>query len=506
MKREISRREFLKLMTLVPPSLALPKAIFYQGDTEKKNDQENILIVVFDAWSASNISLHGYPRQTTPHLNQLASRAVVYHNHFAGGHYTPPGTASLLTGTYPWTHHAFTFAPVLKKEFLKKNIFHAFPHYYRFAYSHNFLVHHLLHQFKGDLDDLLRWEKLYFEQNPVLSLFRKDEDIASISWDRAMRLLKDGFAYSLFLSNIYERVKSKNIEQYLDQFPRGVPSRDEDMYFTLEQGIDGLYDLTQTVSQPFLGYYHFLPPHAPYNTHRVYFNAFKGDGYIPTNKPQRIFKDISDNNPQVQRRWYDEFILYVDAEFGRLYHQLENSGVLENTWIILTSDHGEMFERGFKGHTSPVFYQPIINIPLIIFPPGQKERIDIYDNTSAVDVLPTLLKITDQEIPSWIEGVVLPPFADYVTSENRAITSVQVEGVKGGEVTAASAMCIRDRYKATWYFGYDNLKTGDEFIELYDITADPEEMNDLYSLQKDIADDLVDVLRSKIIELGHTKR
>jgi len=501
METNMTRREFLKLMALVPLSYALPKGNFHQSDTQDKTDQDNILIIVFDAWSASNISLYGYPRQTTPHLDQLSSQAVVYHNHFAGGHYTPPGTASLLTGTLPWTHRAFTYTPILDQSFLQKNIFHVFPQYYRFAYTHNPIAHHLLHQFKGDLDDLLRWEKLYFERNPVLSLFWKDQDISSVSWERAMMLLEDGYAYSLFLSNIYERLKAKNIEPYLDQFPRGVPSRFEETYFTLEQGIDGLIDLIQTLSQPFLGYYHFLPPHAPYHTRREFFDAFKDDGYVPIAKPQRIFKDNSEENSEVARRWYDEFILYVDAEFGRLYHQLERSGVLENTWIILTSDHGEMFERGFQGHVMPVFYQPIINIPLIIFPPGQRERIDIYDNTSAVDVLPTLLGIIDQEIPSWIEGVVMPPFADYTQSENRAITSVQVEGVKDGEIITASAMCVRGRYKVMWYFGYDGIDDGDELIELYDIDADPEELHDLYSLQKEIADELMDMLRSKITEL-----
>jgi arylsulfatase A-like enzyme len=505
MKTELNRRDILKLMGLASLSYALPKGISH-SHLQQSPERENILIVVFDAWSASNISLYGYPRQTTPYLDQLSSRAVVYHNHFAGGHYTPPGTASLLTGTLPWTHRAFTYTPTLDEDFRQKNIFHIFPQYYRFAYSHNTLVHHLLDQFKDELDDLLRWQKFYFEHNPVLSLFRNDQDIASVSWDRTMNLLDDGRAYSLFLSNVYEKIKAKNIEQYIDQFPRGVPSRDDETHFTLEQGIDGLFDLTQTVTQPFFAYFHFLPPHDPYNTRREYFNAFKGDGYTPINKPQRIFNDVSVENLELVRRWYDEFILYVDAEFARLYYLLESSGMLENTWIILTSDHGEIFERGFRGHTTPVFYQPMMNIPLIIFPPGQKERVDIYENTSAIDVLPTLLKVTDQEIPTWTEGVVMPPFADRAQGMNREVTSVQVERVKDGVVTAASAMCVRGRYKATWYFGYENIKGGDEIIELYDLEADPEELHNLYSMQKDIADELVQVLRSKLIELNKTNR
>ncbi len=66
-----------------------------------------MVVIVFDAFSAYNISLYGYQRETTPNIARWAERAVVYHNHNAGGNFTIPGTASLLTGTYPWTHRAF---------------------------------------------------------------------------------------------------------------------------------------------------------------------------------------------------------------------------------------------------------------------------------------------------------------------------------------------------------------------------------------------------------------
>ena len=92
------------------------------------------------------------------------------------------------------------------------------------------------------------------------------------------------------------------------------------------------------------------------------------------------------------RRWYDEYILYVDSEFARLYHHLEENGILENTWLVLTADHGEMFERGITGHQAPPMFQPLVRIPLVIFAPGQESRVDIYERTNAIDVLPTLMQ------------------------------------------------------------------------------------------------------------------
>ena len=78
-----------------------------RGFSELYNDQQpdsnhpNVLIVVFDAWSALNCSLYGYPRDTTPNIKRLAEKGTVYHNHYAAGTWTIPGTSSLLTGALP---------------------------------------------------------------------------------------------------------------------------------------------------------------------------------------------------------------------------------------------------------------------------------------------------------------------------------------------------------------------------------------------------------------------
>ena len=73
------------------------------------------------------------------------------------------------------------------------------------------------------------------------------------------------------------------------------------------------------MAQPFLGYYHFLPPHNPYKTRRDFFNHFAEDGYNPVPKPDHLFADASpDEKFDKKRRQYDEYILYVDYEFDRL--------------------------------------------------------------------------------------------------------------------------------------------------------------------------------------------
>ena len=56
------------------------------------------------------------------------------------------------------------------------------------------------------------------------------------------------------------------------------------------------------------------------------------------------------------RIMYDEFVAYTDFAFGQLVKEMEARGLLENTYLIVTSDHGEIFERGLYEHLQPVLY------------------------------------------------------------------------------------------------------------------------------------------------------
>ena len=107
MNNRFSRRDFLKLAGLLPLGLYAPRwSRILDAHTLAQEKPKNVLVIIFDAFSAYDISFYGYHRQTTPNIDRLAKRAIVYHNHFAAGNFTTPGTASLLTGVLPWTHRA----------------------------------------------------------------------------------------------------------------------------------------------------------------------------------------------------------------------------------------------------------------------------------------------------------------------------------------------------------------------------------------------------------------
>ena len=202
---------------------------------------------------------------------------------------------------------------------------------------------------------------------------------------------------------------------------------------------------------------------------------------------------------QADRENYDEFILYIDSEFGRFFDALESSGLLENTWLVVTSDHGELFERGIEGHSTAVLFQPVVHVPLLIFEPGRTSRLDINTPTSAVDLLPTLLHVTEQDPIDWSEGTLLPPFGE--TNPDRNVYTLQARSTaKHAPITEATAVLVKGRYKLVYYFGYKRLELVGERIELYDLEADPEELNNLYTPQHEIGAGLLHDLKSKLAE------
>ena len=500
MKNSISRRDFLKLAGMLPLGVAAPRLL---DSLQAQTGKQNVIIVVFDALSAYDVSLYGFPRETMPNLSRLAKRAVVYHNNYAGGNFTTTGTASLLTGVLPWTHRAIQENSMVAPPFDKQNIFSAFP-YYPIAYTHNGWAYTLLRQFQAEIEELIPREQLLLASydNIIPELFKNDDDIASVSWVRNMRARQDGFAYSLFLANLYEWLQAKKIENLKELFPRGLPTTGSDNGFLLGEAVDFIAERLSLIPQPFVGYFHFLPPHFPYRTSLEFYNVFKDDGFSLIEKPLDILIKNEDKNLLARRTGYDEFILYCDKEFARFYEQLEIAGLLENTWLVLTSDHGEMFERGISGHSTDTLYEPVIRVPLVVFEPGRTEGMDIHIPTNNIDVLPTMLHVTGNPIPEWLEGTVLPPYSTSPSDPNRSIFVMRAnDNDPFAPLTRASTMILKDRYKLHYYFGYPQVPENG-LIKLFDVQDNPEEMNDLYTVKKDTASELLNELKAKLTEVN----
>jgi arylsulfatase A-like enzyme len=499
MKKEFSRRDFLKVSASIPLlKLAMD---FSPGESLLRDvNGPNILVIVFDALSATNVSLYGYPRETTPNLSRFAEQATVYYRHYAGGSFTSPGTASILTGTYPWTNRAFHLYGTVARDFVQRNLFHSFSEddYHRMVFTHNDLATMLLYQFGDDIEfhketkELCRFSEYFLADD----YFPSDHNAAFLGertitrGQRGQDLQLPSTTFFSALHRVWRTHEKQNLRvEYKKEFPRGLPSTNAGpIQYLLEDATDWVQQQISAAPQPFMGYFHFLPPHEPYNPHKDFINIFT-DEWQPVTKPEHHFsQDLTQNELNRKRKNYDEYIAYADAEFGKLVDFMRKNGLLDNTILVLTSDHGEMFERGILEHITPTLYEPITRVPLIISQPGQNKRVDVDSPTSCTDLLPTLLHATGKPVPDWTDGQILPTFTnDEVDTERSIFTVESKSNPKSSPLTKGTVAMIKDRYKLIHYFGYDGF---DDQFEMYDLEYDPEELEDLYSESNTLAGDL----------------
>jgi arylsulfatase A-like enzyme len=503
MNSKPNRREFLKWISLLslsglyshffPPN-SLPLSVDNGG---------NVIMLVFDTLSALHLDLHGYQRKTTPNLARFAENATVYHSHYSAGNFTVPGTASMLTGTYPWTNLAYHFHGTIQDDFATKNIFQILKEngYTSLAFSHNIQVNMLFSQFQHSIETWKMPRDVPLSDNNLSDLlFRRDYG-AAIRSEAVYLKFAGELPNSLFLDPIGWLFRVKSTEAINNElwqlFPRGVPKSD-DIVCVLEDTFDWLIPQLMALPQPYFAYIHVMPPHFPYNTRREFIDIFN-DGWEPASKPESIFaRRKLPTSIYELRRFYDEYIAYVDSEFGRIFNQLLQKGVLENTHLIITSDHGEMFERGVWGHLNQVLYQPVIRVPLLIHEPGQNFRQDIYTLTSSIDLVPTILHLAQLGCPSWCEGEILPPYAENSSTDERTIFAVEAKSnPKSRQLEVATVAMMKDQYKLINYMGYPD---SEDFFELFDLSNDPDERLDLSEVRKPLASDLLEELRTKIQE------
>jgi arylsulfatase A-like enzyme len=491
---KLTRRDFLKL-TIAGGTAALsglmPQNIL-AGEAPK-----GIVVIVFDAMSARNLSVYGYPRKTTPNFERFASRATVFHSHNSAGNYTTPGVASLLTGTYPWTHRALNISGLIARKYVRHNIFNAFGDaFHRFAYSQNISATYQLDQFGQDVDVLLPPETFSTISTIVGSHFTRDRGAAFRAFDGFLTT-NDELPAALVLGSISRIWTRRELARYQNaDYPAGPPRMaGHPLYFELKEVFDGVIaSLQQPVTKPLLAYYHLWAPHAPYRPTSNFLDLFL-DNWKPLPKPQSSFGfNIPNSKLNTRRQHYDEYIANVDDEFARLLDEMEQNGILENNYVVVTSDHGEMFERGVDGHITPLLYDPVIHIPLMISAPGQMSRVDITTPTNSVDIVPTLLHAANQKIPDWCEGQILPGLGG-MDDPARATFTVEAKSNSAFAPLRRATIAMRKgQYKLICYIANGEQNS----YELYDHENDIEELDDLYPRQPSIAKAMREELLEKL--------
>jgi arylsulfatase A-like enzyme len=489
-----SRRDFLKLAGLTSGAAA----ISHLAPRLLSTGLPNVIILVLDAMSARNLSIYGYKRDTTPNFERFAERAIIYHNHHAGGNFTSPGTATLLTGTYPWTNRAFNIGGLVERERVGHNIFTAFgDRYHRLAYSQNILPNYFFGQFEKDLDTVLPPSAFSVIGQVKGEKFAHDLAGGYRALDNFM--FQDGVTPASLVFGLADRLLLRSRAARADEsdYVRGMPrTGDQAIYFHLADVFNGLMATFEELVSPYLAYLHLWAPHEPYRATREFDSKFQ-DNFRPEKKPDHRLGDHTENSRVNGRRQnYDEYIANVDAEFGRLVDFMDAKGILDESYLVVTADHGQSFERGTEGHVTKLLYEPLTHIPLMISTPSRQARQDIYSLTNNVDLLPTLVNLTGGVVPDWTEGTMLPGLGGTYDPQRSTFTIEAKANPAYMPLTGATIAMVKGPHKMIHYIGYERQDS----FELYDLENDREELIDLYvqqpALAKSLREELLEALNT----------
>lgn len=288
-----------------------------------------------------------------------------------------------------------------------------------------------------------------------------------------------------------------------------VPETQSLTYWTVERSIDFLE--TRDERRPFFLWTSFAKPHPPFDPCPNYWALYQhrempepvfGDWSADVStmpqaylRPTYCLNNIHRMTPeQVRdvRRAYYACITQIDYQLGLLFARMREMGLLENTWIFFTSDHGEMLGDHHLGAKS-VFLEPSARVPLLVRPPAGSwapkpwagRRVETL--ATLADLLPTILKIAGVPTPEGVDGCDLMTLPE--SGEDREFLGVSEDFF----------FCLmRGRIKYLW------ARAGGEEL-LFDLAADPLEQRNL--VREPAAAETLRSMRQRMIqrlaEVGH---
>lgn len=258
--------------------------------------------------------------------------------------------------------------------------------------------------------------------------------------------------------------------------------------------------ITERRERPWLMSLNIYDPHGPFDPPSEYIERYDIDA-LPGPRitdedllEKAKFSDVmfQGSNPidyrgrrgkEAQAAYWAQIDL-IDEHIGRLLKVLEESGQLDNTLIIFTSDHGEMLGDHGLRRKGARLYEPLVRVPLIFWNPSKFEQNLKSDAlVELIDVAPTLLELTGLEVPERMQGKSLLPILtgqkspnhhkDYVRSEFYDTLENRPEE---GQKEPAFVTMLRDKqFKLINYHGHP------EGGELFDLVNDPGEFNNLWN-------------------------
>lgn len=386
----------------------------------RRLEAPNVILISVDTLRADHMSFYGYPRLTTPHLDQLAKESVVFRNTVAPWTKTNQSFAGLFTGKYCYLTG------------IGRAVASALP-------RHNFLLSEYLKN-RGYLTaafvsnaNLSSYFNYHEGYDTYLELWRKQKGpMHERGWYKADRVTREAVTW---------------LENHRDR--------------------------------KFFMWIHYIDPHTVYDPPPPYNDLFLNDALsgqyedLPLEKIKPSNRIGQERDPDLYIARYDGAVRFTDKQIHIFLIRLKELALEENTLLIFTSDHGESFVDNHLFFEHGMFvYESCAGVPLFIRYPRKLKPQWIEETTSLIDVYPTLLGLLDLPPSRPLQGFNLEPSLTggaWSRPPHVLIESDQQLGLRTLE------------WKLIYAKTNDAEKMGgaSPFFELFDLRSDPGEKQNL---------------------------
>jgi glucan phosphoethanolaminetransferase (alkaline phosphatase superfamily) len=335
----------------------------------------NILIIGGDGLSATYLSVYGNPKETTPFLEKLSTESLFAENAFVNSSSTTASTTSMLTGRYPTDVQVFRYPDALSGD----DSFMHLPGILK-AYGYHTVEVGVTHYVDAGKLNLL-------DGFDIVNGRSLNQPIAT-----ALRKILGNTPSTQFMATILSRAEERLLHIFFVRSMSNAIKEVEDPTArdTDELRVEQINALFDQADRPLFIFAHFMDTHGP---------KFSYD--------QQVF-----SRDDAKRDWdvnhYQDAILTFDGNLESLYNHLEETGKLENTIIVVYTDHGFMYTVHNR-------------IPIIIRFPEQAHTGTRSNNLQVIDVPATLLDYLGIQQPDWMSGA---SFLDGEAPAQREIISI----------------------------------------------------------------------------------
>jgi arylsulfatase A-like enzyme len=473
----------------------------------------DIVFIVLDTHRADRLSCYGYPRDTTPYIDEFAESATLFERAIVPAQWTIPSHASLFTGEYPTTHMTTQIYETLGDDYVTLAELLNQNGYATAGFCNNPLLGVVQNGLDRGFEEFYNyggavpnppdisksrpklWGRLF--ENYV-RLMRRITGPIQNQFAHNNLLLR--IAMNPFLSSLWLRYAN-----FKGNTRRSL--RDVVGYMRTHSSVEPRRPLFTFINlmETHLPYWpppRFIRKFAPYyrkdresRSFMRYYNTQTYRWMIPLTQP------LSEVADRILNDLHDAEVAYQDHLLHRLFNYLNQPEVRDNTMVIITSDHGEgMNHHHFVGH-SLVAYDDLVRVPLIVryprlYPAGKRvtslvsTRRLFHSVLEAAGISPNGNGANGQGAPIDVEGFSLARSLNGSDPERGTVFAeaytpdTLLTLMQNLDPAAIDTFRCRSMRRAVYRGQYKLITVGDEPDELFDVVEDPGETRNLLDSQR----------------------